>query len=64
MSLLTHRVEQTFHSSDRRAPTRSTARWAMIRRVCSRAMAVLLMVGMLAGLIALKTVIFLPRYKY
>jgi hypothetical protein len=60
MSQLTHRVEQTIHSSDRR----STARWAMIRRVCSRAMAVLLMVGMLAGLIALKTVIFLPRYKY
>jgi hypothetical protein len=64
MSLLRHRVEQTFHLSDRQAATRSAARWAMVKRVCSRALAVLLMVGLLAGLIALKTVIFLPRLKY
>jgi hypothetical protein len=64
MSLLTHRVEQTFHPSDRHAAARSSARWAMIKRVCSRALAVLLMGGMLAGLIAVKTVLFIPSFKY
>jgi hypothetical protein len=64
MSLLTRRFERTFRSSDRHAPRRSTARWAMIKRVCSRALAVLSMVGLLAGLIPLKTLIFLPHFKY
>jgi hypothetical protein len=58
MSLLTHQFERAFDPSDRRAPT---VRWAMIKRVCARGLGVLMMVGVLAGLIALKTYIFLPR---
>jgi hypothetical protein len=58
MSLLTHHFERAFDPADRYAPT---LRWALIKRVCARGLAVLLMVGVLAGLIAWKTYIFLPR---
>ena len=58
MSLLTHHFERAFDPSDRHAPA---VRWAMIKRVCSRGLGVLMMVGVLAGLIALKTYVFLPR---
>jgi hypothetical protein len=61
MSLLTHPFERAFDPSDRHAPTPSTVRWAMIKRVCARALGVLMMVGVLAGLIALKTYMFMPR---
>ena len=64
MSMLTHRSEQPFRSSERRAPAVSAARRAMVRRFCRRALTVLLMGGLLAGLIAVKTVIFLPRFSY
>ena len=40
------------------------ARLAMIKRVCLRLAAVLLMGGVLAGLIALKTAIFFWRFQY
>jgi hypothetical protein len=58
MSLLTHHFERAFDPSDRQPPI---VRWATIKRVCARALGVLTMVGVLAGLIALKTYIFLPR---
>jgi preprotein translocase subunit SecE len=58
MSLLSHHFERAFDRSDRHAPK---VRWATIKRVCARGLAVLVMVGVLAGLIALKTYIFLPR---
>jgi len=64
MSLLTDRSERTFHSSHRQAPALSMAHWALIKRVSARALAVLLMVGLLGGLIAVKTIIFLPHIRY
>jgi hypothetical protein len=60
--MLTHRLEQTFPSSGRHTPAPLVARWTTIKRVCSRAMAILLLGGLLAGLIALKAAIFLPRF--
>jgi hypothetical protein len=62
MSMLTHRFEQILASSGGHAPARSVARRAMIKRACSRALAILLLSGLLAGLIALKAAIFLPRF--
>lgn len=62
MSMLTQRFEQAIPSSSRHAPALSIARRAMIKRVCSRALAILLLGGLLAGLIALKAAIFLPRF--
>jgi hypothetical protein len=58
MSLLTHHFERAFDRSDRHPPI---VRWATIKRVCARALGVLMMVGVLAGLIALKTYMFMPR---
>ena len=58
MSLLAHPFERAFDPSDRDAPK---VRWAMIKRVCARGLAVLVMVGVLAALIALKTYMFMPR---
>jgi hypothetical protein len=64
MSLLTDRFERTSHSSHRQAPALSMAHWALVKRVCARALAVLLMVGLLGGIIAVKTIIFLPHISY
>jgi len=39
------------------------ARWALIKRVCARTLAVLFMLGLLAGIIAVKTIMFLPHIR-
>ncbi|HTC96565.1 MAG TPA: hypothetical protein VK734_02510 [Bradyrhizobium sp.] len=63
MSLLTHRSERSFASPRWQAPTLSMARWALIKRVCARTLAVLFMLGLLAGIIAVKTIMFLPHIR-
>jgi hypothetical protein len=65
MSMLTHRFEQPANSSgDARGAGLWKAHRATIKRLWLRALAVVLMGGVLAGLIALKTVAFLWRLHY
>jgi hypothetical protein len=67
MSMLVHRFENSLPSSARRnspTPALTAAHRATIKRVCLRLAAVLLMGGVLAALIALKTAIFFWRFQY
>ena len=67
MSMLMHRLEQPADSSRKRYALwagLSKAHGATIKCLCLRALAVVLMGGVLAGLIALKTVAFLWRLHY
>ena len=67
MSMLTHRLEQPFDSSRTKGSTATgltTERRKAIKRICLRATTVLLVGGVLAGLIGLKTAIFFWRFGY
>jgi hypothetical protein len=67
MSMLAHRFENPAPSSARgngTAATLTAAHRATMKRVCRRLAAVLLMGGVLAALIALKTAIFFWRFQY
>jgi ferric-dicitrate binding protein FerR (iron transport regulator) len=65
MSMLTQRFEQPAHSSgDARAAGLWKAHRTTIKRLWLRALALMLMGGVLACLIALKTAAFLWRLHY
>jgi hypothetical protein len=67
MSMLMHRLEQPVDSSEERYAlwvALSNAHRPTIKRLCLRALAVVLMGGALGGFIALKTIAFLWRLHY
>jgi hypothetical protein len=64
MAMLTHGLERTFRSSDKRQLVRldAAAHPATIKRVCLIAATLLLAGGAMAAGIALKTAIYFSRY--
>jgi uncharacterized protein (DUF2062 family) len=67
MSMLTHRFEQPVHSSGKRhalGAALSKAHRTTIKRLWPCALATVLMGGVLAGIIALKTAVFFWRFHY
>jgi hypothetical protein len=65
MAMLTHEVDRTFRSSEKRQlimPDAAAAYLATIKRVCVVALTLLLAGGLLAGGIALKTAIYFSRF--
>ena len=65
MAMLTHELERTFRSSDKRQlvrPDAAAAHWATLKRVCVIAATLLLAGGAMAAGIALKTAIYFSRY--
>ena len=67
MSMLAHRFDNSGPSSARQdspRPALPAAHRATIKRVCLRIAAVLLMGGVLAALIGLRTAIFFWRFQY
>lgn len=70
MTMLTHTygpAERTQYSPETRDSAQagaSRARLATIKRLCLRALAVLMVGGALAGIIALKAAIYLSRLNY
>ena len=67
MSMLMHDLDRTFRSAQAkraRAAELSQGQRAPLRRVSLHVLTVVAMGGLLAGLIAVKTMIFMPHIPY
>ena len=67
MAMLTHELERTFRSSDKRQlirPDAAAAHWATIKQVCVIVSTLLLAGGGLAAIIALKTAVYFARFHF
>jgi hypothetical protein len=67
MSMLMHGLDRTFHSAQvkrARAAKLSNGQRSTLKHISLRALAVVAMGGVLAGLITVKTMIFMPHIPY
>jgi hypothetical protein len=67
MSMLMHGLDRTFHAAQARraqAAKLSNGQRSTLKRISLRTLAIVAMGGVLAGLIAVKTMIFMPQIPY
>jgi hypothetical protein len=67
MSMLMHGLDRTFHSAQvkrARAAKQSNGQRSPLKRVSLHVLTIVAMGGLLAGLIAVKTAIFMPHIPY